>query len=119
MKKYNYWKIRKIVSVVMMLSLVTACVERDINPDDPGSNENLETIRVPEEFEFTTAGLVEINIQDANVNDIIHEFRYPLEQKPINEAYNFFINWAASGGSSYQDWYKDNAGYRNTNKIYQ
>ncbi len=50
--------------------------------------------------------------------DIIHEFRYPIERRPINEGYNFFINWASSGGGSYPDWYKDNSGYRNTSKIY-
>lgn len=50
--------------------------------------------------------------------DIIHEFRYPIEQKPINEGYNYFVRWATSGGNIYKDWYKDNAGYRNDSKIY-
>ena len=51
--------------------------------------------------------------------NIIHELKYPIEQRPINEGYNYFIQWAVSGGTSYQDWYKDNAGYRNDSKLYQ
>jgi LruC domain-containing protein len=50
--------------------------------------------------------------------NMIHEFRHPLEKIPINTAYNFFSTWGVSGGNSYKDWYKDNAGYRNTNKLY-
>lgn len=49
--------------------------------------------------------------------NIIHEFRYPEEQKPINTAYNYFNSWAQSSGNSYTDWYKDNSGYRNTENI--
>ncbi len=45
--------------------------------------------------------------------NIIHDFRYPEENKAVNTAYNFFNTWAQSSGTSYQDWYKDNAGYRN------
>lgn len=50
--------------------------------------------------------------------NIIHEFRHPLEKTPINQAYNHFSAWGASGGSIYPDWYKDNAGYRNSTRIY-
>ncbi len=45
--------------------------------------------------------------------NIIHEFKVPKERVPINQAYNFFNQWATSGGTSYNDWYKDNIGYRN------
>lgn len=50
--------------------------------------------------------------------NISHEFRHPLEKKRMDEAYNYFISWGASGGTLYPDWYKDNNGYRNTNNIY-
>ena len=50
--------------------------------------------------------------------NISHEFRHPLEKVRIDEAYNYFVNWAVSGGSTYGDWYKDNSGYRNTDKLF-
>lgn len=50
--------------------------------------------------------------------DIMHDFKVPREKIAINKAYNFFNNWATSGGVQYKDWYKDNPGYRNTDKIY-
>ena len=49
--------------------------------------------------------------------DIIHNFRVPKEKVPVNQAYNFFEQWATSGGSQFGDWYKDNPGYRNVNKL--
>lgn len=49
--------------------------------------------------------------------NIIHEFRYPEENKAINTAYNYFNTWAQSSGNSYEDWYKDNSGYRNTENM--
>lgn len=49
--------------------------------------------------------------------DIIHNFKPPKERVPVNQAYNFFSDWATSGGTSYQDWYKDNSGYRNSSKL--
>lgn len=49
--------------------------------------------------------------------NIIHEFRYPEENKAINTAYNFFNTWAQSGGANYEDWYKDNSGYRNAENM--
>ena len=48
---------------------------------------------------------------------IIHDFKVPKERVNITEAYNFFVTWAESGGSGFKDWYKDNPGYRNTDKI--
>lgn len=50
--------------------------------------------------------------------NISHEFRHPVEKKRIDEAYNYFVSWAMSNGASYEDWYKDNNGYRNTSNIY-
>ncbi len=48
---------------------------------------------------------------------IVHDFKVPKERVAIDEAYNFFSTWATSGGEEYKDWYKDNTGYRNTNKV--
>ncbi|CAH8282320.1 LruC domain-containing protein [Mariniflexile fucanivorans] len=48
---------------------------------------------------------------------IIHDFKVPKEKIAINSAYNFFNDWATSGGINYQDWYKDNPGNRNENLI--
>ena len=48
---------------------------------------------------------------------IIHDFKVPKENISIIEAYNFFSDWAVSGGEVYKDWYKDNPGYRNTAKL--
>lgn len=50
--------------------------------------------------------------------NISHEFRHPLEKKRIDEAYNYFVSWALSSGSTYGDWYKDNQGYRNTTNLF-
>ena len=49
--------------------------------------------------------------------NIVHEFRVPKEKIPVNQAYNFFNQWATSGGAVFTDWYKDNAGYRNEGNI--
>jgi LruC domain-containing protein len=48
---------------------------------------------------------------------IIHDFKVPKESVAINEAYNFFNTWATSGGVQDQDWYKDNPGNRNNEKL--
>jgi biotin carboxyl carrier protein len=50
--------------------------------------------------------------------DLPVSFDYPVEQVEIIHAYNHFVEWAESGGSSYPDWYEDNAGYRNSTNIY-
>ena len=49
--------------------------------------------------------------------DIVHNFKPPKEKVPVNQAYNFFNQWATSGGNTYNDWYKDNSGYRNTSQL--
>ena len=48
---------------------------------------------------------------------IIHDFKVPKEKVSILDAYNYFSNWATSGGAIFNDWYKDNPGYRNPDKI--
>jgi LruC domain-containing protein len=48
---------------------------------------------------------------------IIHDFKVPKEKINITTAYNFFVNWASSGGLEYKDWYKDNPGNRNNDKL--
>ncbi|SHG15901.1 LruC domain-containing protein [Flagellimonas flava] len=49
--------------------------------------------------------------------NIVHAFKPPKENIPVNQAYNFFNEWASSGGASYQDWYKDSTGYRNESEL--
>ncbi len=49
---------------------------------------------------------------------VMHEFRYPMEKKRINTAYNKLNDWGRSNGLTYKDWYGDANGYRNTGKIY-
>ena len=49
--------------------------------------------------------------------NMIHNFRFPTESTRIDKAYNYFNSWGRSNGASYQDWYTDANGYRNTNKI--
>jgi LruC domain-containing protein len=49
---------------------------------------------------------------------IIHNFRYPTEKSKINQGYNKFVDWAKTGGTQYKDWYGDNSGYRNTDKLF-
>ncbi len=45
-------------------------------------------------------------------------FDYPEEKTDIRDGYNHFDQWAISGGYSYMDWYTDQAGYRNADKLY-
>ncbi|SNZ01828.1 LruC domain-containing protein [Flagellimonas pacifica] len=49
--------------------------------------------------------------------NIVHNFKPPKESVPINQAYNFFNQWATSGGNTYEDWYKDSTGYRNESQL--
>lgn len=50
--------------------------------------------------------------------NIVEEFDYPVEKAAVNSAYNYFAQWAQSGGSQYPDWYSDSPGYRNNANIY-
>jgi len=45
-------------------------------------------------------------------------FDYPAEKESISDAYNYFNNWAISGGSNYQNWYSSTSGYRDATKVY-
>ncbi len=50
--------------------------------------------------------------------DLPVSFDYPIEQVQIIDAYNHFQEWGESGGGSYDNWYENNAGYRNTQNIF-
>ncbi len=50
--------------------------------------------------------------------DLPVQFEYPVEKVEITDAHFKFGSWAESGGISFEDWYKDLAGYRNNNLIY-
>lgn len=50
--------------------------------------------------------------------NIIEEFDYPVEKTAVIDAYNYFAQWAESGGTQYSDWYSDSPGYRNNNELY-
>jgi len=49
---------------------------------------------------------------------IAESFDYPVEKADIITAHLKFGNWAQSGGTQYQDWYKNLPGYRNSANIY-
>lgn len=51
--------------------------------------------------------------------NIIHDFKVPKEKVSVHKAYNFFVDWAKSGGQSKADWYKDGAGHRNVDLLRQ
>ncbi len=51
--------------------------------------------------------------------NITESFDYLIEKNEITTGYLKFYDWAASSGTLYPDWYKDNAGYRNNAVIYQ
>jgi LruC domain-containing protein len=48
---------------------------------------------------------------------LVHDFKVPKESVDITTAYNYFANWAVTGGSESLDWYKDNPGNRNEQHI--
>ena len=50
--------------------------------------------------------------------DIVETLSYPLERVTIDEAHNYFIGWAETGGSNYSDWFKDKPGYRIPENLY-
>lgn len=49
--------------------------------------------------------------------NIVHDFKVPKESIPVISAYNYFDDWATSGGINFLDWYKDSPGYRNIQNI--
>ncbi|MBL4662010.1 MAG: LruC domain-containing protein [Flavobacteriaceae bacterium] len=46
------------------------------------------------------------------------DFAYPTERTDITEAYNFFDDWATSGGATNTNWYTDAPGNRNAAKLF-
>jgi LruC domain-containing protein len=50
--------------------------------------------------------------------NIYEQFDYPIEKIEVVNTYYHFAEWAQSGGSVYNDWYKDLPGYRNEVNIY-
>lgn len=50
--------------------------------------------------------------------NIYESFDYPIEKQQIVWAYLKFATWATSGGTTFEDWYKDLTGYRNNALIY-
>ncbi len=51
--------------------------------------------------------------------NICESFDYPIEKGLLIKAYRHFAAWAQSGGSEYADWYRNIAGYRDSEIIYQ
>lgn len=49
---------------------------------------------------------------------IPENFAYPIEKASILQAYNYFDDWAMSGGTSYPNWYRNFGSYRNNSFIY-
>jgi LruC domain-containing protein len=47
-----------------------------------------------------------------------NKFNYPIEKADINTAYLKFATWVQSGGTVFEDWYKDAPGYRDAQKVY-
>jgi len=45
-------------------------------------------------------------------------FDYPIERIDINNAYNYFKEWAESDGEMYKDWYKNKPNYKNNEFIF-
>ncbi len=50
--------------------------------------------------------------------NIAEKFNYPIEKAKIIDGHLKFAAWAQSSGVLYKDWYKPNAGYRNSVYIY-
>ena len=50
--------------------------------------------------------------------NIPETFSYPIEREAIINGHLKFAAWAQSGGTQYQDWYKNLSGYRNSSKLY-
>jgi len=48
----------------------------------------------------------------------IEQFDYPIEKVEIIKAHLKFVDWAASSGGSFPNWFKNETGYRNGTNIY-
>ena len=49
---------------------------------------------------------------------IPEKFEYPLEKEQIIHAHLKFVQWVQSGGVLFEDWYKNQPGYRDNSKLY-
>ena len=49
--------------------------------------------------------------------NITGAYKAPKEKINITEAYNFFVDWATSGGTAHLGWYQDIPGNRNNDKL--
>lgn len=49
--------------------------------------------------------------------NISHSYKPPKERVNIKEAYLKFNDWVTSNGLTFLDWYENNNGYRNPNKV--
>ncbi len=49
---------------------------------------------------------------------IPEKFEYPLEKEQIIHAHLKFVQWVQSGGVLFEDWYKNQSGYRDNSKLY-
>ncbi|MEM8896098.1 MAG: LruC domain-containing protein [Bacteroidota bacterium] len=88
---------------------------KNYNPTSLADHSHFQT-----EDDITDIGIANTYINDENIPwaiNMIHNFRFPTESTRIDKAYNYFNSWGKSNGVSYQDWYTDANGYRNTNKI--
>ncbi|PWK79348.1 LruC domain-containing protein [Mucilaginibacter oryzae] len=51
--------------------------------------------------------------------NFVEQFDYPSEGSNIGKTYNYFLQWAKSGGALHPDWYLSTAGNRNESMIYR
>ncbi|AYL95169.1 LruC domain-containing protein [Mucilaginibacter celer] len=51
--------------------------------------------------------------------NFVEQFDYPSEGSNIGKTYNYFLQWAKSGGTSHPDWYLGTSGNRNESMIYR
>ncbi len=97
-----------------------------ISTDERGKEIHLPTFAATSKFKASLA----MN-KPLNANDIFKyidgmmwglmfpdNFAYPKENASIINAYTHFAAWATSGGTSYLNWYSNEAGYRNEDLIY-
>ncbi len=50
--------------------------------------------------------------------EVPENFNYPQEKKSVLDTYNFFDDWALSGGVSYPNWYRNFGSYTNPDNLF-
>ncbi|MBK7211871.1 MAG: LruC domain-containing protein [Bacteroidales bacterium] len=50
--------------------------------------------------------------------NVVDRFVYPAEKTKIISGYTKFVPWSVSSGTTYYDWFQDQAGYRNDASLY-